>query len=160
MAGASRDGNTLDPRKVMTGHDGKLYITIDGVSVPLLNVDTFQAQMNFSNTDFQPVGDLMNYAIPIGINCTLTFTEAVVTDEYVMTPILESLKKGIVPTFDFRGTLDRPYDSQEQQYTYGNCVPDGSFDLQNLTPGEVIKRSTSFRVNSVPEAIKALAGGM
>lgn len=160
MAGASRDGNTLDPRKVMTGHDGKLFITVEGVSYPLLNVDTFQSQMNFSNTDFQPIGDLLSYAIPVGLTVTLTFTEAVVTDEYVLAVILEALKKGVVPTFDFRGSLDRQYDSQEQQITYNTCVPDGTFDVQNLTPGEVIKRSTSFRVNSVPEAIKTLAGGL
>lgn len=160
MAGASRDGNTLDPRKVMTGHDGKLFITVEGVSVPLLNVDTFQAQLNHTNTDFQPVGDLLTYAIPTAISVNLSFTEAVVTDEYVMAPILESLKKGVVPTFDFRGSLDRKYDSQEQQITYNTCIPDGTFDIQNLTPGEVIKRSTSFRVNSVPEVIKSLVGGM
>lgn len=160
MAGASRDGNTLDPRKVMTGHDGKLYITVEGVSYPLLNVDTFQAQLNFTNTDFQPIGDLLNYAIPTGLSVNLTFTEAVVTDEYVLEPILSSLKRGVVPTFDFRGTLDRQYDAQEEQITYNTCVPDGTFDIQNLTPGEVIKRSTSFRVNSVPEAIKTLAGGL
>lgn len=160
MAGASRDGNTLDPRKVMTGHDGKLYITVEGVSAPLLNVDTFQAQMNFTNTDFQPIGDLVQYALTTGVSTTLSFTEAVVTDEYVIAPLLESLKRGIVPTFDFRGTLTRPYDGQEQQVTYNTCIPEGTFDLQNLTPGEVIKRSTSFRVNSLPEAIKSIVGGM
>ena len=62
---AVRNETTLDPRKVMTGHDGKLYITINGKSQFMANVDTFQAQINFSNTDFQPIGDLQVYAIPI-----------------------------------------------------------------------------------------------
>ena len=148
---------TLDPRKVMTGHDGKLYITIDGVSYFMANVDTFQSQLNFSNTDFQPVGDLMTYAIPISISCTITFTEAVISDELIMAPILEALAKGYVPTFDFRGTLDRQYDDQSQELTYSTCVPDGAFDLQNLTPGEVIKRSSSFRVNQIPQYLSKLA---
>lgn len=148
---------TLDPRKVMTGHDGKLYITVGGKSYFMANVDTFQSQLNFSNTDFQPVGDLMTYAIPIGINCTITFTEAVISDELIMAPILEALANGYVPTFDFRGTLDRQYDEQSQELTYSNCVPDGAFDLQNLTPGEVIKRSSSFRVNKIPQYLSKLA---
>ena len=147
---------TLDPRKVMTGHDGKLYITVGGKSYFMANVDTFQSQLNFNNTDFQPVGDLMNYAIPIGISATITFTEAVISDDLIMAPILEALAKGEVPTFDFRGALDRAFDSQSQQLTYGNCVPDGAFDLQNLNPGEVIKRASSFRVNSIPKFLKSL----
>lgn len=148
---------TLDPRKVMTGHDGKLYITINGKSYFMANVDTFQAQLNFSNTDFQPVGDLMSYAIPTGFTCTLSYTEAVISDEFVMGPILDALAQGYVPTFDFRGTLDRAYDSQSQELTYGNCVPDGAFDIQNLNPGEVIKRSTSYRVNKIPQYLSKLA---
>ena len=148
---------TLDPRKVMTGHDGKLYITVGGKSIFMANVDTFQAQLNFSNTDFQPVGDLMTYAIPIGINCTITYTEAVISDDLVMAPILDALARNEVPTFDFRGTLDRKYDGQTQELTYGNCVPDGAFDLQNLTPGEVIKRSMSYRVNEIPSYLNKLA---
>ena len=147
---------TLDPRKVMTGHDGKLYITVGGKSYFMANVDTFQTQLNFTNTEFQPVGDLQSYAIPTGFTVTLTYTEAVISDELVMGPILDALAQGYVPTFDFRGTLDRAYDSQSQQLTYGNCVPDGSFDIQNLTPGEVIKRSQSFRVNSIPKYLKKL----
>lgn len=148
---------TLDPRKVMTGHDGKLYITVDGKSQFMANVDTFQAQLNFSNTDFQPVGDLMVYAIPISVSCNLSFTEAVISDDLVMGPILDGLKKGKVITFDFRGTLDRQYDDQSQELAYKTCVPDGTFDLQNLTPGEVIKRAMSFRVNNIPEYLKKLS---
>lgn len=148
---------TLDPRKVVTGNDGKLYITIGGKSYFMANVDTFQAQINFTNTDFKPVGDLMTYAIPTGISVTLTYTEAVISDELVMGPILDALARGEVPTFDFRGALDRKYDSQTQELTYGNCVPDGAFDLQNLTPGEVIKRAMSYRVNQIPKYLSKLA---
>ena len=148
---------TLDPRKVMTGHDGKLYITVNGKSIFMANVDTFQTQINFTNTDFQPVGDLMTYAIPTGFNVTLTYTEAVISDEFVVGPILDAIAMGYVPVFEFRGTLDRAYDSQSQELTYRNCVPDGAFDIQNLTPGEVIKRSTSYRVNEIPRYLKKLA---
>lgn len=148
---------TLDPRKVMTGHDGKLFITVGKKSYFMANVDTFQSQLNFSNIDFSPIGDRMTYAIPGGVSCTLTFTEAVVSDTLLMEPILEALAKGEIPTFDFRGRLDRQYDSKSQEITYQWCVPDGAFDIQNITPGEVIKRSSSFRVNKIPKFLKDLA---
>ncbi len=40
----------------------------------------------------------------------------------------------------------------------GWCVPDGSVDLQNLTPGEIIKRAWSFRCNASPEMIEQFQG--
>lgn len=147
---------TLDPRKVMTGHDGKLYITVAGKSYFMANVDTFQAQINFSNISFTPIGNYMEYAIPGGFSVSLNFTEAVVSDEFTMGPILEALAEGYVPVFDFRGVLDRKYDNQSQELTYGDCVPDGAFDIQNFNPGEVIKRNTSFRVNSIPKYLSKL----
>lgn len=154
---AVRNEKTLDPRKVMTGHDGKLYITVNGKSQFMAQVDTFQAQVNFSNTDFQPIGDMQVYAIPISFTVTLTFTEAVVSDDLMMAPLLDALAKDQLLTFDFRGTLDRAYDGQGQELLYGNCVPDGAFDIQNITPGEVIKRSLSFRVNSIPKMLSSIA---
>ena len=149
---------TLDPRKVMTGHDGKLYITVGKKSYFMANVDTFQSQINFKNISFTPIGDYMEYAIPDGFSVSLTFTEAVVSDEFTLGPILDAISKGVIPVFDFRGVLDRAYDNKSEELTYGNCVPDGSFDLQNFNPGEVIKRATSFRVNEIPKFLKKLVG--
>lgn len=149
---------TLDPRKLMTGHDGRLYADVDGVSVCMLNVDTFQAQMNFSNIDFNAVGDRLTYAVPGNYSVNLTLTEAVVTDEYTIGPVLEAISNGKKPVFNFRGTLDREYDSQQEDITYQNCIPDGTWDIQNLTPNDVIKRSLNFRVNSIPKRLKQLTG--
>lgn len=149
---------TLDPRKVMTGHDGRLYVTVNGQSVLMANVDTFQAQMNFGNIDFNPVGDRLTYAIPGNISVSLSLTEAVVTDDITIGPMLEAIAAGKKPTYDFRGTLDREFDSQQEDITYQNCVPDGTWDIQNLTPGDVLKRALNFRVNSVPKKLKQLTG--
>lgn len=150
--------STLDPRKLMTGHDGRLYVDIDGQSVCMLNVDTFQSQMNFSNIDFNAVGDRLTYAVPGNYSVNLTLTEAVVTDEYTLNPVLEAIANGKKPVFNFRGTLDRDYDSQQEDISYHNCIPDGTWDIQNLTPNDVIKRSLSFRVNAIPKRLKDLTG--
>lgn len=149
---------TLDPRKVMTGHDGRLYVTVGKQSVLMANVDTFQAQMNFSNIDFNPVGDRLTYAIPGNISVSLSLTEAVITDDITIGPLLDAIAAGKKPTYDFRGCLDRKYDSQQEDITYKNCVPDGSWDVQNLTPGDVLKRALNFRVNSIPKRLKQLTG--
>ena len=148
---------TLDPRKVMTGHDGRLYATVNGKSVCMLNVDTFQSQINFSNIDLNVVGDRTTYAIPGNVTITLTLTEAVVTDEITMAPILKALAKGQKPTFDFRGVLTRP-DGKKEDIPYKNCVPDGTWDIQNLTPNDVLKRALSFRVNAIPKPLKTFTG--
>ena len=37
-----------------------------------------------------------------------------------------------------------------------NAVPNGSFGLQTLTPGEVIEREHSFALNSIPGFISGL----
>lgn len=42
----------------------------------------------------------------------------------------------------------------ELAQTTHNCVPDGTIDLQNLNPGEIIKRAWSFRVNATPEILE------
>ena len=149
---------TLDPRKVMTGHDGRLYAEVDGVSICMLNVDTFQSQINFSNIDFNAVGDRLTYAIPGNVSVSLTITEAVVTDEITIAPILAALAAGKKIIFNFRGVLNREYDSQQQDIPYQNCVPDGTWDIQNLTPNDVIKRALAFRVNSIPAPLKTLTG--
>ena len=50
-------GKGFDTRKLMTGKDGKLFITLDGVSIWFASVEEFTIGMNFSNVDFHPAGD-------------------------------------------------------------------------------------------------------
>lgn len=148
---------TLDPRKVMTGHDGKLYIVIEGTSIFMANVDTFQAQLNFSNIDFNPIGDRWTYPIQGNVSGNLTITEAVVSDEFTLGPVLDAIAAGKKIFYQFRGVLDRQYDAKQEDITYKECVPDGTWDIQNLTPGDVIKRSLGFRMGVVPTRLKQAA---
>ena len=88
---------------------------------------------------------------------TLTLTEAVVRDDVMLSELIEDLKNGFFPSFDFQGKLRRR-DGQSERIVYRNCVPDGTIDLQNLTPGEIIKRAWSFRVNATPEMLNSFKG--
>lgn len=145
----------LDTRQLMSGKDGFLYINIDGQDIFMAAVDTFQVQGNISNSDYQPVGSILSYAVPTGVSFSLTFSEAVISDQYVAKPVIDAIRDGKVPTFDFAGVCERP-DGQTQRMTFKHCVPDGSIDLMNLNPGDILKRSFSFRINSVPQYLNSL----
>lgn len=141
----------LDVRKLISGKDGQLFVsTKRGTNIFLAEVDAFQTQISPSNTDYQPVGSALSYAVNTGYSVTLTLTEAVVRDDVMLEELIVDLGKGYFPTFDFQGKMRRR-DGQTERVVYRNCVPDGSIDLQNLTPGEIIKRAWSFRVNATPE---------
>ena len=74
-------GKGFDTRKLMTGKDGKLFITLDGVSIWFASVEEFAVGMNFSNVDFHPAGDVQTYGVPDSVKFTASFTEAVVRDD-------------------------------------------------------------------------------
>ena len=144
----------LDTTKLITEKDGQLFVTQKvGTQLFLAEVDTFTAQLSQNNVDYQPVGSALVYAVPTGYSVTLTLTEAVVRDDVMIEKFLDDIKQGYVPVFDFQGKLRRR-DGQSSRHIYKNCLPDGTIDLMNLTPGDIIKRNWSFRVNAIPEYLE------
>jgi len=145
-------------RNVVTGKDGQLFVQdSSGRNILLGEVDTFQTQVNVNNATWQPVGDIVEYAVGTGISITLTLTETVIRDDITIGPLLDSLRRGLFPLFSFQGVLrrrpDAPGAGQEERIVFENCSPDGAIDIMNLTPGEIVKRAWSFRVNAVPRAL-------
>ena len=152
------DQSTLDVRQLITGKDGQLFVTTrSGVNLFLAEVDTFQSQISPTNTDYQPVGSALVYAVNTGYSITLTFTEAVIRDDVMMEELINDIQQGYFPAFDFVGKLRRR-DGQSQRIVYRWCIPDGTIDLQNLTPGEIVKRSWSLRCNASPEMLELFRG--
>ena len=79
------DQSILDVRKLITGKDGQLFVTTKaGTNIFLAEVDTFQAQISPANTDYQPVGSALVFAVNTGYSVTLTLTEAVVRDDVML----------------------------------------------------------------------------
>lgn len=148
--------NTLDTRELMTGKDGRLFVEFNGANVFLAEINTFAVNMNVNTTEKQPVGSILVNRIPTGVTFDLTFTEMVVRDDLIMEPLLKSIKEGKIPSYNFQGVAYKP-DGQEQRLAFNNAVPNGTFGLQTLTPGEVIEREQSFALNSIPEFISAIA---
>lgn len=150
------EASVLDTRKLMTGKDGRLFVEIDGVQTFLAEVDQFTVNMSVVNVDAQPVGSIIVYAVNTGVSFTITFSEMVVRDDLILEPLIEQIRAGKMPTYNFQGGAER-WDGQEQRLTFRNCTPDGEITLLNLTPGEIIKRTQNYRINSVPEWLKKLS---
>lgn len=146
----------LNVTELMTGKDGQLFVTVNNQNYFLAEINQFATTMEVNSTDVQPVGSMLVFGVPTGVTFNLTFTEMVVRDDVMMEPLLEGIANGVIPTFDFRGVMTKP-DGTEQSITYNWCTPNGSFGLQNLNPGEVVTREQSFRINSVPKLVSALA---
>ena len=148
--------NTLNTTELMTGKDGRLFIEAGGVNVFLAEINTYSVNMNVNTAEKQPVGSILVHRIPTGVTFDLTFTEMVVRDDLIMEPLLEAIHNGQLPVYNFQGVAVKP-DGQEQRLAFNNAVPNGTFGIQSLTPGEVIEREQSFALNSIPDFIQAIA---
>lgn len=148
--------NTLNTTELMTGKDGRLFVEFNGKNVFLAEINTFAVNMNVNTTEKQPVGSILVHRIPTGVTFDLTYTEMVIRDDLIMEPLLKAIKEGQLPVYNFQGVAYKP-DGQEQRLALNNAVPNGTFGLQSLTPGEVIEREQSFALNSIPEFISSLA---
>lgn len=96
------DAGEFDPRNILTGVDGELY---DEDGNFLAEVNTFQAQMDVANTDYQPAGQYITWGVMTGYTFTLTFTETVVRDRMLVN-ILQAFKRNQkAPTLNFTGVL-------------------------------------------------------
>ena len=148
--------NTLNTTELMTGKDGRLFVECGDVNVFLAEINTYSVNMNVNTAEKQPVGSILVHRIPTGVTFDLTYTEMVIRDDLIMEPLLEAIHQGKIPVYNFQGVAEKP-DGQEQRIAFNNAVPNGTFGLQTLTPGEVIEREQSFALNSIPTFIKALA---
>jgi hypothetical protein len=140
----------------MTGKDGRLFVEAGGVNVFLAEINTYAVNMNVNTAEKQPVGSILVHRIPTGVTFDLTFTEMVVRDDLIMEPLLTAIQEGNLPTYNFQGVAYKP-DGQEQRLAFNNAVPNGTFGLQTLTPGEVIEREQSFALNAIPSFISSIA---
>lgn len=138
---------TLDTRLVIPGFNGMLY---DDAGNFLAQIPTYNTQINFNNTDYQPAGSPLVAAIMVSYSVSLTMTETVVADDVLFTKVMDAIKRGEQPVLNFQGKLKSPT-GQYQRMVYRECVPDGALDLQKVEPGTIIERSWSLRVNQPPD---------
>lgn len=144
----------VDTTKLTDGTDGMLFVEYQGEQVALLEVENFSVNMNITAVQKNYVGNKVTQNIPTTVSYALVITESVVRDEPIIDVILNEIKQGRIPTFNFQSVLKRR-DGQEQRYGLNNAVPSGEFVLQNVTPGEICSRPMNFALNSVPDIISS-----
>lgn len=158
MANGYNDQSILDVRKLISGKDGRLFVTTDaGENIFLAEVAEFSATLDMANTDVQPVGSCLQYAVTTGYSLSLTVKEMLVRDDVMGAELIARLNSGWMPAWDFQGAMMRS-DGQEQRIVYRNCVLAGSVSLQNLSPGSIVERDWNFRCNATPEMISMFTG--
>ena len=143
----------VDSRKVLTGKDGALY---NDAGVMLATVETFQAQVSITNASYQPLGDMQEHEAAQSYKVSLTMSQIVIEDDTFIQELLAGLKSGNLPAWNFQGVVTGRNGSEERM-NYRSCIPSGSIDLQNLSVGDLIKRSWSFTVNEPPALQKLLS---
>ena len=154
---AAGNNSTLDTTELMTGKDGKLFVEVNGVNTFLAEINEFKVAMNVNTAEYQGVGSILVGTVPTGVTFYLTYTEAVIRDDVIMAPLLNAIQNGYLPVYNFQGVNTKPDGSSEGRIAFNNAVPNGTIDLMNLTPGDVIKRANSFRLNSIPKMISEMA---
>lgn len=154
---AQGNNNTvLNTSELMTGKDGRLYVQLDGVNYLLAEINEYKVVMNINSTQYQPVGSILEGTVPLGVTFDLTYTEAVVRDDLVTGPLIKAIGEGYLPTYNFQGSVTKPDGVTTQTIAYNNAIPNGTFDLQSVVPGDIIKRAQSFRLNTIPSYVTGL----
>lgn len=143
-----------DARRIFSGKD---TVILDAATGDLLaTVDQFQAQANFTNATYQPLGSPIQQEFMTAYAVTLTFSQCIVEDDKFIQGLFEFFTEGRhAPMFDFASVIFG-YNGSEQRMVFRDCVPSSNIDLANFTIGDVIKRAWSWHCNYPPELQKLL----
>lgn len=139
---------SIDTRKTMSGKDGGLF---DQNGELMATVESFQAQMNVENAKFQPLGSGLERSRMVSASVTIKISTIMIESSKFIRDILKGTQDGNMPAFTFQGLIRSPYNGSEERIIYRQCVPDGSFDIQHMAMGEMIKCEMNFVVNEVPD---------
>lgn len=138
---------TTDARHARSGSDGMLY-NEDGE--PFAQVDSYQSKGSFSNSKYNPIGQNRGLEVNGTVDVTLVISEIVVLDGYLFNKVIEAVANGESPVMTFDGVIEGRNGSQER-LTYRDCIFSGDNDLQNVSTGDVLKRSYNLHCNGKVE---------
>lgn len=113
-------------------------------------METFSTKVNYTNGQFNPLGDMQTHEIALSYLVSLTMSQVVIEDDAFIQEVLEWMSDGYLPLWNFQG-LVRGRNGSEQRINYRSCIPTGDLDLQNLNVGEKIMRTWNFTVNEPPD---------
>lgn len=136
-----------DTRNVLTGKDGAFF---DDEGNMLATVESYNVQVSNNNGNYQPLGAMQEMDIPQTFKVTLTVTAVVLESDKFIQEYLDALDQDTLPHWNFQGMI-RGRNGSEERMNFRDCVPSGTVDLQNLTVGDMIRRTWNFTVNQPPK---------
>ena len=136
-----------DTRRLLTGKDALLF-NVKGNK--LATVDTFTAQVNVTNAQYEPLGDAQAHEVLSSYSVSLNITQCIIEDDEFIQDMFTMFSTGQPVMWTFQGVL-KGRNKSEQRMIFRDCVPSGQIDLQNFTIGDVIKRQWSLFCNRPPE---------
>ena len=143
-----------DDRRVFSGKDAKI---IDEDGELLSTVETFQAKVSNTTTNYQPLGSPISQAFLTGYSVTITITSCIIESERMIQDTFAWFHKGRhAPLWTFQSVIFG-YDGSEERIIFRDCVLDGDLDLHNFSVGDIIKRSFNLRCNIAPELLRKLS---
>lgn len=145
----------IDPRKMLRGYDGALY---DGDGNMLVEVNECTASITVTNSDYQPAKSRLVLGLTQGYSVGLTFTEAVIRDAILLKKMLDHVT-GKEEDLDFEFTCMLEGYESNGVYVFRSCEPDGTIDIAGFSPGDLITRPWSWRVNEAPDLQEILDAG-
>lgn len=130
----------------------------DGDGTLLSTVESFQAKVNVATTQYQPLGSIMNQAFIVGASVTIALTNCVIESEKFITDTMDFIftRGRHAPMWSFQSVI-YGYNGSEERLIFDSCVPDGDWDLHNLSVGDLIKRQLNMRCNVAPQILRKLS---
>ena len=142
-----------DVRRLFSGKDALIF---DDDGNKLATVDAFQAQVNYQNANYNPLGDTQGHRHILSYEVTLSITSCIVESDKFFSDMMSMFKTGVPVWWTFQHDI-RGWDGRHERVIYRDCVPDGQFDLQNMQVGELMKRTLNLFVNQPPELQQILS---
>jgi hypothetical protein len=136
-----------DARHSRAGKDASLF---DGEGNIFAQVDSFSVTASFNNYEYTPLGQNRVLEANNMVGVKISISEIVVLDGDLFMHVMDAVQNGESPVLVFQGVIEGRNGSQER-VVYRECLLSGDCDIQNVTTGDVIKRSFNLHCNGAVE---------
>ena len=142
-----------DVRRAVSGKDTCIF-NEDGDL--LATVDSFQATVNFTNASYLPLGTAQTTEHMVSYTVSIAISQVLIESDEFLRGVTDFFSAGRhAPMWTLQSVV-YGYDGSEERLIFRDCVPTGSWDLHNLSQGDVIKRTLNLTCNQPPELQKLL----
>lgn len=142
-----------DARYVFSGKDTCIF---DEDGILLSTVESFQAQVSFTNAQYQALGSPIRQEFITGYDVTITMSQFIIEDDRFLTDIVDFFTVGRhAPIWSVQSVI-YGYNKSQSRLIFRDCVPTGQIDLHTINVNDIIKRNLNFHVNQPPELQKLL----